>query len=75
MNTKIIHPVDFWTAQRVKDELPRVDVLLNGKLLPGRVLGRMNRFATVHFGNHMYFEWAWDTIASCLNRRVPLRTL
>ena len=62
-----------WTVQRVKEELPEVDVLLNGHVCHGKVLGRMNQFATVHFGNWLYFEWAWETIASCLNRGVPLR--
>jgi hypothetical protein len=63
-----------WTAQRVKDELPEVPVKLDcGLIAQGKVSGRLNQFATVTFASYGRLEFAWQTIADCLNRGVPLR--
>jgi hypothetical protein len=62
----------LWTAQRVRDELPAVDVFFNGKPYHGVVKGRQNDFATVYFED-WYWDWAWQTVADALNKGVPLR--
>jgi hypothetical protein len=74
----------MWTPERVRKELPQVQVLVNGKILPGRTSGRLNQFATVtvdnhgtlHRGNRPWydFSYAWETIAGALNKGTPLTT-
>lgn len=64
-----------WTAEKVKRELPEVQVRLpNGKIVDAVVRGRNNRFATVGTIdlNHSW-EFAWKTIAWALNGGTPLR--
>lgn len=72
-----------WTAARVREELPDVQVKIGRKVVQGRVSGRLNQFATVSvtngstskrfpsFGSHapIFMDWsvAWDTIAHSLN--------
>lgn len=66
-----------WTVARVRAELPGVDVLTEGgKRVAGRVCGRENDFPTVWVGsgeNARSAEFAWSTIAHCLNTGRPLR--
>lgn len=65
-----------WTPLRVREELPDVMVLdeRTGQTLKAKLSGRINRFATVMvYGHPWSAEFAWDTIADCLNRGVPLR--
>lgn len=72
-----------WTAAKVREELPTVQVKIGRKVVQGRVSGRKNQFATVSvtngsmskrfpsFGSHapIFMDWsfAWDTIAHSLN--------
>ena len=65
-----------WTAQRVKDELPDVDILVDNKLYRMIVRGRQLPFAHVQpfdVGSAVVYEFSWQTIADCLNKGVPLR--
>ena len=70
-----------WTVQRVKDELPDVEVQskdYQGKPITTkcRVHGRMNKFATVrpfYLGSAKFWEYSWQTICDCLNSDRPLR--
>jgi hypothetical protein len=72
----------MWTAQRVRDELPDVDVKIGKKVLRARLSGRLNAFATVSVTNsgtprrgwQLFMDWhfSWDTIARCLNSGKPL---
>lgn len=63
-----------WTVQRVKDELPSVEIQTEYGLLKARVTGRLCQFATVSiYDKPWYTSFAWETIADCLNRGVPLR--
>ena len=66
---------NFWTAHRVKDELPDVTIRVGKTVYPGVVAGRLLPFAKVCFadGCGATMEFAWETIAECLNRGVPLR--
>jgi hypothetical protein len=67
---------DKWTALRVREEMPDVMVLdeRTGQTLKAKLSGRLNRFATVMVYDHPWSgEFAWETIADCLNRGVPLR--
>ena len=50
----------------VKRDLPEVKVKINGKIVTGKVTGRMLDFATVII-NGANYEFAWLTIASALN--------
>jgi hypothetical protein len=72
----------MWTPEKVRKELPQVQVRVNGNILPGRVTGRLNEVATVtvdnhgtlHSGNKPWydFHFAWKTIADVLNLGTPL---
>jgi hypothetical protein len=66
----------FWTIGMVKEELPRVKVLVDGVPCDGRVTGRHLDFARVYFkhgGQEFNAEWAWITIAISLNEGRALR--
>lgn len=63
----------WWTEESVRAELPTVQVRNYGTVYPGRIAGRKHPFATVLFGNNYSAEWAWDTIANCLNAGRPLQ--
>ena len=65
-----------WTAQRVKEELPDVDILVDGRVYHMIVRGRQLPFAHVQpfdVGSAVVYEFSWQTIADCLNKGVPLR--
>lgn len=65
----------MWTVEQVKRELPGVTVKIGKNLVPGRLSGRLNRFATVTVTNTVmggqtpWRDWhfAWETIVHCLN--------
>ena len=57
----------------VKRDLPDVKIKIDGKVVTGKVRGRMEDFATVWSGNANY-EYAWQTIANALNNDKPLLT-
>ncbi len=66
-----------WTADDVKRELPLVQVRLpsgkrHGDIVPATVSGRRNGFASVTIDSGASFEFAWSTIARCLNGNRPL---
>lgn len=61
-----------WTIERVKEELPDIDIDLNGKIEKARISGRKEKFATVTTGDHS-FQYAWSTITNVLNEKRPLR--
>lgn len=66
-----------WTIARVKDELPDVPVLYQGKVYKGQLRGRKMDFPRVYFvvdGKHAFdAEWSWQTIVDCLNNGGSLR--
>ncbi len=66
----------MWTVKRVKEELPTVKIKIGGVVSDGRVSGRLNKFATVSVTNDkprsgvpLFYDaqFAWETIANCLN--------
>ena len=71
----------LWTARRVREELPDVQVMFRKLGVPCYihcvVRGRKNRFATVrpfHIGSwSVSWEFAWDTIAHSMNTGEALR--
>lgn len=70
----------LWTPQRVKLELPNVLVIHNGRKQTGTLSGRLNKFATVSIGystvlprGWIDYSFAWQTIATALNHKRPLR--
>ena len=64
----------LWTAERVRAELPTVTVKATTarNVETGRVQGRCGDFATVVWGDDRRAEWAWETVARCLNEGRPL---
>lgn len=63
----------MWTIERVKEELPKVQVKMNAKLIvTGKVAGRRLNFASVYVGDVFVGEYAWQTIANALNNNKPL---
>lgn len=74
---------EIWTAERVKRDLPSVQVKIGRKVMSGRLSGRLNQFATVtvnnegtlHAGNlpWMDVQASWETLADLLNGNRPLR--
>lgn len=63
----------MWTIERVKEELPKVQVKMNAKLVvTGRVTGRKLDFAGVYVGDVFMGEYAWQTIVNALNNNKPL---
>ena len=63
----------MWTIDRVKEELPFVQVNLNGDISNGAVFGRQLQFARVaHMKTGMVCDVAWSTIVNCLNGNRPI---
>ncbi len=58
---------EAWTVERIKKELPGVEVLHAGVVYKGQVAGRKMPFATVFWGDNSRAEWAWETICRALN--------
>ncbi len=75
MITTIEGSTEMWTAERVKEELPNVSVLVEShNLARGWVHGRSLDFAEVFLpSDGRHFQFAWDTIAKSLNSGKPLR--
>jgi hypothetical protein len=65
-----------WTAAQVREELPIVSVLMaDGKVYPGQVSGRLEKFAKVTVRYHqaqITAEFAWDTLAHALRENRPV---
>ena len=59
------------TVAQVKEKLPSVRVNVNGKIVPGRVVGRKNKFATVHtrLGS---WDFSWLTVTRAHNSKSVL---
>lgn len=67
--------MDVWTVQRVKDELPIVQVKVDGRVYEMGVYGRQLRFPSVRpfeYGSAVSYEFAWETIVHSLNTGKPL---
>jgi len=65
-----------WTAERVRKELPAVNVLIDGHIYEMGVYGRLCEFAGVRpfeYGSAVCYTFAWETIAHSLNTGKPLR--
>lgn len=57
------------TEKIVRDTLPNVPIKYsNGETGMATVSGRLNKFATLHFGQYGQVEVSFQTIASVLNR-------
>lgn len=72
--------VSAWTLCRVRDELPKVSVLIDGKTYEGRIHGPRLRFPMVRIIGAGPLadalgpiEFSWDTIVGALNAGRPLR--
>jgi hypothetical protein len=63
----------MWTAAKVREELPDVQVKVGKVIYNARVRGRKNQFATIFWGPSYSAEFAWQTIANCLNNNRPLQ--
>lgn len=65
---------ELWTVQKVKDELPDVQLKTKhrGPVVTAHVRGRKNQFATVFVGDFSC-EVAWSTLAHCLNTNTPVQ--
>lgn len=62
-----------WTADSVREQLPDVRCLFDGREYPGTVRGRKLEFAQVHINNGpLHCEFTWSAIAHSLNRNAPL---
>ena len=61
-----------WTIEQVKEDLPEVDININGKILKAKVTGRKLPFASVTVDEQTY-EYAWGTIVNALNAKRPLQ--
>ena len=72
-----------WTIATVKRDLPSVSIrIVKGKIVTGRVSGRLNQFATVSVpntgtlhSNSIIFadgQFSWEAIAHSLNSGKPL---
>ena len=61
------------TVAQVKEKLPsvRLHVNVKGKIVPGRVVGRKNKFATVHtrLGS---WDFSWLTVTRAHNSKSVL---
>ena len=72
----------MWTASKVRAVLPGVLVKIGKKVVKGRLSGRLNDFATVsvtnegtlHSGSQLFWDeqFAWETVANCLNQKRPI---
>jgi hypothetical protein len=63
----------MWTATKVREELPDVQVKVGKTVYAAKVRGRKNAFASVLWGQTSSAEFAWQTIANCLNNERPLQ--
>ena len=64
-----------WSAYKVREELPDVQVNHNGSILDCRVAGRLNSYATVFSSTGSAFprwQFSWEAIANSLNSGRPL---
>jgi hypothetical protein len=66
-----------WTPERVKEELPDVQVRLADRrtIVTGNVRGRKLQFAVVYLPDDRREEFAWSTLANSLNNGTPLQLL
>jgi hypothetical protein len=65
-----------WTAAKVREELPQVQIHLNGRVFNANVSGRRNAFATVWTrepGFEFSVDVSWNTLARCLNSGHPVQ--
>lgn len=68
----------FYTIAEVKNQLPNIQAILpNGENINAWISGRENEFATVsirHADDSIRtYEFAWSTLANCLNSDRPVR--
>lgn len=64
----------IWTVERVKEELPKVKVRVNGIVVEANVSGRKLAFTKVWTKeNHEGWEYSWAAIVRSLNDDRPLR--
>ena len=60
-----------WTVEEIKEELPCVSVLFQGRHYIGRVSGRLCRFATVWVkptdDQDIYAEYSWEAVTRAKN--------
>ena len=65
-----------YTMAELKDELPCVSVLHNGRHFIGRILGRMNQFATIDVrptdDNIITAEFSWQSVLRAKNGQRSL---
>ncbi len=61
-----------YTVKEIKEMLPRVHVNYKGKVVMGRVVGRKNKYATVHtpIGS---WEFSWQSVTRAYNNNSILR--
>jgi hypothetical protein len=60
-----------YTIEEVKEKLPSVRVIIGTKVAKGRVVGRKNKFATVHTRLGSY-EFSWLAITRAINGNYAL---
>jgi hypothetical protein len=64
----------MWTIEAIKNQLPPVKVLLNGRVFDGKITGRKNNFPMIYvFGTPIGWEFSWEAIQNSLNSGTPLR--
>jgi hypothetical protein len=63
----------FYTVELVKEKLPGVSVKVGNKVYKGRVMGRKNKYATVHTKAGS-FEFTWLSITRAVNNGHSLNT-
>lgn len=68
---------DYWTEERVREELPTVKVklIMTDKVVKGKVKGRNNRFARVVVklgGEEKVMHYKWGTVVVALNKGTHL---
>jgi len=61
-----------YTVDEVKEKLPNVRVNVSGKITVGRVMGRKNRYATVHTSKGS-FEYSWIAVTRAVNGDYALK--
>ena len=64
------------TMLEIKSKLPNVLITIDGKIVTGRVSGRLNKFASVsEFGKlGSIFHFSWEAIERAINHNTPLKT-
>jgi len=62
-----------YTIGQVKDELPDVPVLKEGKRVIGKIVSRIRPFATVILPTGERYEVSWHTIVNVLNTGSSIR--